>query len=269
MVEDPLPRESRLASFVDALQGRGRYFFTRAELARSGERSAVASGAALRRLKAKGRLVMPRRGFHVLVPAEYRSAGAPPASWFIDDLMRFLGRPYYVGILSAAALHGAGHQQPMALQVVTDQPARRIVVGRVRIDFHVRRDHGAAVVTSLATETGSMRVATPEMTAFDLVRFPSAAGSWSNVATVLSELAERLDGGRLAALASAFTTSDVQRLGFLLAHLGEDALAEPLAAWLADRRHRPVALSVRHARGRRVPDARFRVVANVPIEVDR
>lgn len=48
-----------------------------------------------------------------------------------------------------------------------------------------------------------MQVATPETTAFDLVRFPAAAGYWSNIATVLSELAEKLDPEPLAARAAA------------------------------------------------------------------
>ena len=44
--------------------------------------------------------------------AENRVAGAPPASWYIDDFMKAIGAPYYVGVLTAAALHGAAHQQP-------------------------------------------------------------------------------------------------------------------------------------------------------------
>jgi hypothetical protein len=57
-----------------------------------------------------------KRRFNFPRPLEYREAGGPPASWFIDDLMRFLGQPYYVGLLSAAAIHGAAHQQPMVFQ---------------------------------------------------------------------------------------------------------------------------------------------------------
>ncbi|MGH7573003.1 MAG: type IV toxin-antitoxin system AbiEi family antitoxin domain-containing protein [Gemmatimonadota bacterium] len=59
-------------------------------------------------------------------------------SWLIDDLMRFLEQPYYVGLLSAAAIHGAGYQQPMVFQVITDQPTREIRIGRQRIEFHRR-----------------------------------------------------------------------------------------------------------------------------------
>ena len=126
-----------LAAFVDGLQAQGRYTFTRSEATGAQGRSEVALKAALQRLKRQGRIASPRRGFYVLVPLEYREAGGPSASWFIGDLMRFLGQPYYVGLLSAAAIHGAAHQQPMVFQVITDRPTRPAGAGRVRIEFHM------------------------------------------------------------------------------------------------------------------------------------
>ena len=65
--------------------------------------------------------------------------GAPPPSWYIDDLMRNEGRPYYVGLLSAAELHGASHQAVMEFQVVTDKQMPELHVGRSRIAFCYRR----------------------------------------------------------------------------------------------------------------------------------
>ena len=49
--------------------------------------------------------------------------------------MKFHGARYYVGLLSAASLHGDGHQQPMELQVVAGTVLRSLTVGRVRIRF--------------------------------------------------------------------------------------------------------------------------------------
>ena len=77
-----------IISFVEDLQTKGRYTFTQAEAMNADQRSDIALEAALRRLKQKGRIADPRRGFYVIVPVEYREAGCPPASWFIDDLMR-------------------------------------------------------------------------------------------------------------------------------------------------------------------------------------
>jgi predicted transcriptional regulator of viral defense system len=259
--------QGSLAAFVEDLQAHGRYTFARAEAANALGRSEVALKSALRRLKRRGRIASPRRGFYVLVPLEYREAGSPPASWFIDDLMRFLGQPYYVGLLSAAAIHGAAHQQPMVFQVITDRPARPARVGRVRLEFHMSWHAESAPVVGVQTETGSMRVSTPEVTAYDLVRFAPAAGHVSNVATVLGELAEKLDPTALAALAPSYLVPEVQRLGYLLDLLGEGDLAAPLAAWLRDRRHRSVPLAPGRAIGG-VPDPHWRVVPNETVEVD-
>lgn len=111
----------------------------------------------------------------------------------------------------------------MAFQVIADAPERDIVAGRVRIDFHVTDRFDGAATRRIQTETGTMEVATPETVAFDLVRFPGASGYWSNVATVLAELGEKLDPARLVAGASRVARSDVQRLGWLL----DLALAHP------------------------------------------
>lgn len=257
-----------MTDFVEALQAKGRYTFTQAEAMNADKRSDIALEAALRRLKQKGRIADPRRGFYVIVPVEYREAGCPPANWFIHDLMRFLGQPYYVGILSAAAIHGAAHQQPMLFQVVTDRPTRPAQAGRVRIGFHMGRHIETAPVVEIQTETGSMRVSTPEATAFDLVRFAPSAGHIGNVITVLSELVEKIDPKALTSLADLYAISDIQRLGYLLERLGENRLADPLASWLKARRYRPILLVPVQAKGVAPTDPRWRVIPNETVEVD-
>lgn len=257
-----------MTAFVEALQSRGRYTFTQAEAVNADKRSDIALEAALRRLKRKGRIANPRRGFYVIVPVEYREAGCQPANWFIDDLMRFLGQPYYVGILSAAAIHGAAHQQPMLFQVVTDRPTRPARAGRVRIGFHEGRHVEKAPVVEIQTETGSMRVSTPEATAFDLVRFAPSAGHIGNVVMVLHELVEKIDPQALTSIADLYATSDVQRLGYLLERLGENRLAEPLAARLKARRYRPILFVPGQAKGNAPSDPRWRVIPNETVEVE-
>lgn len=258
---------SLLREWVERLPEVGRYVFTRAEASAVAATSDAASKMTLYRLKQSGAIVSPRQDFFVVVPREYRAAGCPPASWFIDDLMRHLGRNYHVALLSAAALHGAGHQQPMAFQVMADAPERDIVVGRVRIQFHVSQRLVSAATQLLQTETGTMRVATPETTALELARFPAACGGWSNVATVLGELAERIDPRALAAGAALVAQSDVQRLGWLLELVGAPKLADALAASLVGKRLQAVPLTSGGALD--VPLApRWRVLVNDEVEPD-
>ena len=256
-----------LADLVDAQQASGRYTLTREEALDALGASEEGLKKAVQRLVAKHRLAVPRRGFFVIVPIEYRDAGAPPASWFIDPLMRFHGRPYYVGLLSAAALHGAAHQQPQEFQVVTDVQLRPAVAGRARIRFFSKRSLGRTRTMSLKTETGTMKVATPEATALDLLRYLAPSGHLDNVATVLAELADRLDAHRLLEAAKAEgDLATAQRLGYLLELVGAGAVAAGLAEWIAAERARLVALRADRSSRRARKDLRWRVVVNEQVE---
>ena len=181
--------------------------------------------------------------------------------------MRHLGQPYYVSLLSAAALHGAAHQQPMVFQVVTATPTRAVRVGRVTIRFWMASNAELMPANELQTETGIMRVATPETVAFDLVRYQSGAGQLSNAATVLAELAERLDPKALVAIAPLVRLPDVQRLGYLLDAVGQQRRTGPLAGWLEARGHRVAPLRSGVAPGADV-DTRWKVAVNDALELD-
>jgi predicted transcriptional regulator of viral defense system len=162
-----------------------------------------------------------RHGFYVVVPPQYLSWGAPPPTWYIDDLMRHEGHAYYVGLLKAAELHGATHQAVMEFQVVTDKRLPKLRAGRSLISFFYRKDmeRVADAVIDRKTDTGRMRVSSPELTALDLLRYSRVVGTIDSIATVLTDLGARIDAGRLATLAPAFERTVIQRLGYLLDHL--------------------------------------------------
>jgi predicted transcriptional regulator of viral defense system len=257
-----------VSAFLIDRQSQGRYTFSVADAEQGLRASRGAIQAALRRAEKAGRIATLRRGFFVIVPVEYSRAGGPPASWFVDDLMRFLGRPYYVGLLTAAALHGAAHQQPVEFQVVTDAVLRRVTAGRAIVAFFMRRALSDAAVATVSTETGYMRVSSPETTALDLVAFTRACGGLSSVATVLAELAEHIDAGTLGAQANERPAPVVQRLGYLLDLVAQPRVAEPLLRSLAPRRARPVLLDPGQPRGRVEAVSPWRVVPNAEVEVD-
>jgi predicted transcriptional regulator of viral defense system len=207
----------------------------------SGEEARLALGVsqgalldAAERQQRKQHLVSLRRGLYVIVPPQYLAWGAPPPSWYIDDLMRHEGRPYYVGLLKAAELHGATHQAVMEFQVVTNKRLPKIRAGRSPITFHYRKDMAAVseAIEDRKTDTGRMNVSSLELTLFDLMRYPHSGGGLDNIATIISDLGNRIDPGKLAALSAAFERSVIQRLGYLLERFGHRDRAEPLHAAL-------------------------------------
>jgi AbiEi antitoxin C-terminal domain len=143
---------------------------------------------------------MPRSGFYVIVDPQHRTAGTLPPEWFVDDLMKHMGRPYYVGLLSAAQLHGAAHHRPQEFQVVIPRrTVRPVRAGNVAFRFYGKGPFEQGRWQEIKTPTGSLKASSPETTAWDLVRYQRSAGGLDHVVTVLAELAERLDGRELRA----------------------------------------------------------------------
>jgi len=257
-----------LHRYIDSLQQSGRYTFDREEALKELKISPVALKLSALRLFRQGRLVSPKRGFFVIVPLEYKSAGAPPPAWFIDQLMHFEGELYYVGLLSAAALHGAAHQQPQEFQVLTTRQMKPATVGRSRIRFLLKKQIKRTETVLYKTETGTMKISTPEATALDLVRYPRHAGGLNNIATVLSELAERIDPKQLVEAARREDDlPSAQRLGFLLEHVGHSEKADPLAKWIKSSRTRTILLRAGGPLDSGSKSARWKVIVNEDIEV--
>ena len=223
-------RRSALSGYVSGLLSTGRAVFTADEAEQA---LGVGHGAfldAAERLQRRKALLNPRQGFYVVVPPQYASWGAPPPAWYIDALMRREGQAYYVGLLKAAELHGATHQAVMEFQVVTAKRLPRIRVGRSLIVFYFRKDMEVVSggIEERKTDTGTMKMSSAALTALDLLRYPQASGGIDNIATVLSDLRQKIDPEQLAALSAVVERPVVQRLGHLLDHFDHDVLTEPM-----------------------------------------
>lgn len=218
------------------LPSRGEYCFTMAMAKQLLGSSDVAAHSTVQRLRKKGGIAMPYRGFYVVVPPEYRILGCLPAEQFIPLLMDHIGETYYTGLLSAAQYHGAAHHRPQVFQVVTARNKTSLACGKVRVDFIARKNVKQMPTGAINTPRGMLRLASPETTAFDLVGYPQHAGGLDNVATILAELAEKLDPAELAKLADLSPLPWAQRLGYLLDLVDMSEKAEPLAGYIATKR---------------------------------
>lgn len=259
---------SAVLEYISGLQMNGRLAFTTDEAIKALGRSAPAVRAQLHRLKERGWIAAPHRSFHVVVPPKYRRLGCLPPELFIEALMTYLGQPYYVALLSAAALHGAAHQAPMVFQVMVPRPRRQLVCGRVRVDFAVRQDMEHTSLVRRETPTGSLALSSPAATAVELVGYPERCGYLDNVATVLAELAESIDGEALEREARRAPMAWVQRLGFLLCLVEQHTLAERLDAVLASREVFTVPLAPWLDMQGAPRDPRWHVAVNTEVEPD-
>lgn len=217
----------KLRTFIELMLAKGRLSFDRDEAVSALGVNPEAMLASARRAQSAGTLLHPRRGFFVIVPPQARVFGAPPVNQIIDPLMKFEGARYYVGLLKAAEVHGAAHQAVMEFQIVCDKRLPEIDVGRSVIRPFFRKEWpDARLIEKKPTDTGTYLVSGATLTAFDLCRYPTAAGTLDAVATVIADLAEQIDEKQIDAAIASVERPVVQRLGYILDHVGQAHLAD-------------------------------------------
>ena len=213
------------------------------------------------------------RGFYVIIPVQYVLRGSVPATYYIDQLMAYLSKPYYVCMLSAAELLGAAHQRPQQFSVMTTFPKRRVVSTRnVIIDWFYREGLPEDALITKNTETGTIRISNPLLTAADLVQYQQHVGGLSRVATILEELSEQINiKSQFASLASFVKKVTWQRLGYIFEHVVEenelaDELYEQIRNLPGSIMYMPLSTSAEDNTSER--NSRWKININVQIEKD-
>ncbi len=255
--------------FINKLRSQGRYFFTSEEAANALALNKMATINALRRLRLNKQIVSTARGFYLIVVPEYQVLGCLPADMFVADLMKYLNLPYYVGFLSAAQYYGAAHQKPQRFQVVTSKNRPAIHCGRIYIEFIANKRVAIMPTKKFNTFAGIIDVATPEVISADIVTMPQHAAGISNVATILMELAEKIDIEKLIELTKINPELFwLQRLGYLLEFLGFDNLTDGIAKIIAGKNLHWVRL-VSNARYKPlIRDKKWKIIVNTKVEPD-
>jgi predicted transcriptional regulator of viral defense system len=256
------------SEFIADLMARGRYHFTTEEALQWEGSSLNAVRAAIRRLRKKGLVATPYRGFHVILPPEYRRIGCVPAEQFMPQLMEHLGSAYYAALLTAARYHGAAHQQPQVFQVVVAKNRPSLACGAVRVEFVARHNAERIPCVLFNTPRGRVSVSSAEATAIDLIGYFKSAGGLDNAATVLTELIDAMEPVRLPEVAALSPTPWSQRLGYLLSLIGAARHAGALARFLAGSATKPVPLDPSFKVHGAPRDERWKVIVNVKVEPD-
>ncbi|KRD06335.1 hypothetical protein ASE21_19385 [Flavobacterium sp. Root901] len=258
-----------LDEYLDELRSKGRYAFTLDEVKEKFPVSDKALNQNLYRLKKKKKIVQVRKEFYTLLPAEYSLQGIIPVNMFIDDMMKALGKKYYVGLISAAALHGAGHQQPMETFIITERPALRDIKNKkLKLNFFIKNDWNTEDVNEIKTEAGYMNVSSPELTALDLLYYAESIGI-NRIITILEELIEVIKPSNLKKAAKCYSQiAAVQRLGYLLeVQLDNEKLGETLYKTIANK----IGVNIPLMPGKNKigeTNSRWKIIHNVQIESD-
>ena len=167
----------------------------------------------------KGKIYPVFKGFYSVIPVNYALIEIVPPEFYIDDLMNFLTRPYYVSLLNAALHYGAAHQKPQVFSVITSLPTLRNTTKKnTRINFiSTRKIIPQKWLKAVRGENGDFYISKPELTATDLITFQNEIGGLNRACTVLYELMETVKFGKLDKIFFDYVpTTTIQRLGYLL-----------------------------------------------------
>lgn len=263
-----------LADWVVAQSLVGHYVFTIESIERAFPSMSIQNRrVSLSRLVKKGVIISPWRGFYVTVPTEYRLKGIIPPVFWMDALMKHLGRDYYVSLLNAAEFYGASHQKPMTFSVMVQGAALRSgIKNGTKLVFMRKESLSMDCVRKFPTQMGTLNVSSPELTALDLIDCQQAVGGLNRVSTVLAELVEQIEWSKVETkLLKQYGSPVIQRLGFIL----ENVLEENVSAESLMKKAKEAGVEMRSVPlklGRECKDCevnnRWKVIENMEIEID-
>jgi predicted transcriptional regulator of viral defense system len=267
---------SKIGQWVEELPKRGKTIFSKQEVEKQfPSLSYYSIRNSLNRLAKKKKIQSVWRDFYAVILPEYGLRGIIPPIEYIDQLMRFLDKDYYVALLSAASLQGAAHQAPMEFFVITNS---RILRDKqkddIKINFVTKKNIPIQHVTQVMVNSGYVNVSSPELTAFDLIIYEKNVGGINRIATVLSELAETLNFENISIeFLKSLNIAIIQRLGYLLELLEFKELATVLwqkskAADIKFRRYPLSVLSEKKNYSDFQINDKWKIVINEEIDID-
>lgn len=225
------------------------------------------------RLSTQKIIVPVYKGFYVIIPPQYVAKGVIPPTYYIDQLMAYLHKPYYISLLSAAELLGAAHQRPQKFSITTIFPKSTVSKAKNKLlVWNYRKEIPHDFLLSKNSETGTIYYSNAELTAIDIVQYEQYVGGLSRAATILEELAEQTDFSKVANGLFSFTSlATIQRLGYILERVLQqeeqaDILYQQLCLYA--KRFRYVPLNTRHKVIGSEKNNRWKVNINMNIEID-
>jgi len=263
-------KEISLREWIDDQQRSGVYSFHRGAVEESLSMTADALSKTLLRLQVKGRIARVHKQFYVILPVEYGKIGMIPTDWFIDDLMEYLKKRYYVGLLTAAGLYGAGHQQPQEYHIVTKEHLQSIQSDKLSIRTFSKSEMAVTPLSQIKGHTGMLPVATPAATGLDLVRYANRIGGIESVAAVISELSENITEEDLSICVRCESrVSVVQRFGWILDKLEQTPLSNLLYEQL-EQSEKSIPRALLDPAGDRTGNGtnRWKIIENIDLEVE-
>jgi predicted transcriptional regulator of viral defense system len=181
-----------------------------------------------------------------------------------------LDKPYYIGLYSAAQIHGAAHQQAQTEYIIT-QGSRMLDIRKknVGIDFFLTSNWpNKANVDMKKSNAGYFNVSDPLLTIVDLIYHQRKIGGINRMLVNIEELLDEVELNKMDSLLQWYPHKSVlQRLGYLIDYIspGSDLL-NPLLLYLEKYGYYPILLNTSDKIKPGAVDNRWKVDVNLVLE---
>lgn len=269
-----MEQKHTISEWITQRKYRGRYTFSVEDVLKDFPSSQYSHvfNSLNRQIKAKT-IISPARGFYVIVPTEYGLKGLVPPVFYIDQMMSYLKRDYYIGLLNAAEFYGAALQRPQSFTVIHMPP--RIIDGirsGERFHFITKNRIQTKFIVKRTSRLGTVNISSAELTALDLIANEKKIGGLNRVCTVLNDLEESLDSAKFDEdFFTIYPAPIYQRLGYILENiLDDDDLADQLFDKLSrsEKRLRVTPFKIGKSTEGCDDSNRWKVIENQKIEID-
>jgi len=133
------------------------------------------------------------------------------------------------------------------------------------ISFFTKSEWEKDQIIEKKTETGYLKVSSPELTAFDLVKYHKRIGGLNRILPILEDLTETIKPSLLSKTAKTQKKTNIQRLGFLLDKLGSVSLSGYLFR-LLDENSKKLPLSLSHKKRTAPINEKWKIIENTELD---
>lgn len=260
-----------VSEYIKKLQSFEEYSFSLEEAMENSSKDATAVKREIARLSEKKDIINLRKGFYLIIPPRYATAEKLPLQLYVRKLFGYLNRKYYVGLYSAAKIHGASHQQSQRDYLIIETPKLNPIKKRsFDLQFFTTSAWPLSNIDMKKSDAGEYNISSPSLTMFDLIHHHTKIGGLNRILSSVEELTEEITEKDLLSLMSWYEhKSTLQRAGFLLEEIaGTSPLAEIVFTKLKQQHFYPVLLSPRRNQCPGSADNRWKIDVNVKLDSD-
>ena len=260
-----------ITEYIKHLQSFEEYAFSWEEVLENCKSPVSTLRKELNRLAKKNEITNLRKGFYLILPPRYQQMGKLPIQLYIEKLLKYLERDYYLGLYSAAAIHGASHQRIQQEYIITKpQVLRDIEKGNNRIRFFISENWSTNNIVEKKSDAGKFKVSSPALTAVDLIYYQTKIGGANRILANLEELFEKITNDDLTKLLAWYPyKSALQRLGFFMEETNaSEELIELIYQHLQKDSFYPALLSPTQGQRPGKTGNRWKIDVNIKLESD-